>query len=611
MTSATPLLAYLQSLQQGQRQSEQMRQQFGMQNLEQQKNNAQFLMELGDKTEARKQQRQQFDWAKADRDRQSLLDSLAQADRDRLLTKEKEDRTAAVNAYIQGKASPLSAAYNKVLSTRKQVEDLAKSGKRMLPSQLEALRTGMSKTESDYAAALKQFQTDTAGDTTYGIDWNPVTKKYELGEFAMPDAFRRRGVAPQETTTQQFPSQFSLPATSQGGGPMGTGPTIIDGNEPAAPAGVPVSMMGSPLDKVFQSGVLPANSFLGIGVPPTKLATSQKPTVVPQVDPLTALAALRTRLAKNVQGGEWSPSEIDVPTNEIINKIVDAYFSNRGSSFRSNKFNDQVYGGNLTDLLNDYRGHIGNEAEIQRFLDSELVGDLADYAPNVVGRIASRISDKGFIDPKVIERLANESKNARAARADELQQTIARKEEGRKQAKFNQERGLWQLENKEATLRVQKLRKEIDNIGKADPAKPESLSMVVSRAVNTWDNVQGQQTSAHLNETIKSLERDIVALKPKGKSNVGGTTTEIENKRTQIAALRGLVADVGVKKGDFVRAIVSGNKADAMRLIDESSKSFRQKMSAVPGLAEVYNSVPIPQVTSGGTGVSGRAGGDE
>lgn len=611
MTSATPLLAYLQSLQQGQRQSEQMRQQFGMQNIEQQKNNAQFLMDLGEKAEARKQQRQQFDWAKADRDRQSLLDSLAQADRERLLKKEGEDRTAAVNAYIQSKAAPLSAAYGKVLSTRKQIEDLAKSGKRMLPSQLEALRTGMSQSEADYAAKLKQFQTDTAGDTTYGIDWNPVTKKYELGEFTMPDAFRRRGFAPQEPAATQFPSQFSLPATSQGGGPMGTGPTIIDGSEPAAPAGVPVSMMGSPLDKVFQSGVLPANSFLGIGIPPTKLATSQKPTVAPQVDPLTALAALRTRLAKNVQGGEWSPSEIDVPTNEIINKIVDAYFSNRGSTFRSSKFNDQVYGGNLTDLLNDYRSHIGNEAEIQRFLDSELVGDLIDYAPNVVGRIASRIADKGYIDPKVIERLASESKNARAARADELQQTIARKEEGRKQAKFNQERGLWQLENKEATLRIQKLRKEIENIGKVDPVKPESLSVKIRRAVNTWNDVAGTQTVSHLNETIKSLERDIVSLKPKGKNDVGVTTTQIENKRAQIAALRGLIAEVGADRGPFVNAVVGGNEELALKYISKANKTFREKMTSVPGLAEVYNSVPVPQVTSGGVGGLGQAGGDE
>jgi hypothetical protein len=368
-------------------------------------------------------------------------------------------------------------------------------------------------------------------------------------------------------------------------------------------------MMGSPLDKVFQSGALPANSFLGIGMPammaPPKSAAAQ------QIDPLTALAALRTRLAKNVQGGEWSPSEIDVPTNEIINKIVDAYFSNRGSSFRSNKFNDQVYGGNLTDLLNDYRGHIGNEAEIQRFLDSELVGDLADYAPNVVGRIASRISDKGYIDPKVIERLAGESKNARAARADELQQTIARKEEGRKQAKFNQERGLWQLENKEATLRVQKLRKEIDNIGKADPAKPESLSMVVSRAVSTWDNVAGQQTIAHLNDTVKSLEREITSLKPQGKNQVLGTKEKIKTKENQIKALRGLIASVGNDKGPFVTAIVNGNKEVAMSLIAKANKTFRDKMTAVPGLAEVYDSVPVPQITSGGIGVSGRAGGDE
>ena len=137
------------------------------------------------------------------------------------------------------------------------------------------------------------------------------------------------------------------------------------------------------------------------------------------------------------------------------------------------------------------------------------------------------------------------------------------------------------------------------------------MSIVVSRAVNTWDNVQGPQTSAHLNETIKSLEREITSLKPKGKNKVGETSTEIENKRAQIAALRGLVAEVGYDKGAFVRAIVSGNKNEAMRLIDDSSKSFRQKMSSVPGLAEVYNSVPVPQITSGGAGVLGRPGGDE
>jgi len=597
MTTATPLLAYLQALQQGRQQSEQMRQQFATQNLERQKENAQFMMELGDKAEARKQQREQFDFLKADRARQAYLDQLAQGDRERAQTKADEEKNAAVNAYITGRTSPLSKAYQSVIGIRKRINDFATNGKRLSPTAIQAINDELSKAESDYKSAREGFMADTANDTSYGIKWDSVANKYNLPEYTLPQGFVRKPYIPQKPDAKLIPG-------------VGTGdlkPTSTSAISPLDPTGG--IAMGSPVDSVLNTGVLPAQSFLGIGLTPPNQPV---PAKVAPVDPLLALAEMRTRLAKGLPQGEWSNTDLDPQQNEVINKLVDAYFASRGGTFRSKNFKDTVYGGDLSGLLGDYRSHVANPAEIQRFIDENLVGDYAEYSPNIVARVASRLADKGYIDPKVMERLAGESSAARKARADEQEIELKTKAEQRAAAKAQHERSLWQLEGKEATLKVQKLRKELYDLNNPKTTTGKEMDPIekLSKANRLWNDANGTNTVGHINSAIKTLEAQKKSLPLPGRGNAVQTSGRMTQIDTQLSALRGLLASINNGRSDFLRAAMSGDTNTAMNHLNTNTVKFRRVFNQTPGLQTLYDNVVVPEVTSD-AGAGGRAGAGE
>lgn len=602
MTQASPLLAYLQSMQQGRQQSEQMRQQFALQNLEQGKSNAQFLMELADKQEARNQQRKQFEWQQNEENRRTLAEGQAIADRVSKLQADKDARESAIANYIAAKANPLSAAHKNVIAARKSVEELAKNGDRFLPSQAKQIRSELAKAESLYAAEKQGFDNSITGDTAYGIDWSKVGEKYTLPTWTMPAGLMRRGMVP--------------PTNLGGGGVDGKGPLKVDTNT-TLPAGVntvtpePEFNVGmSPIDNVFPGTILPMGSMLGnnfvgigapnvggIGAPPKPAAAPAKP--VKPVDLIGPLTALRGEHAKQIEGGEWQTHELDSDKAKVIRDLVEQYFKERGESFRPKTFDDTHIGSDIFNVLHGYRGHVGDVNAIRRFISDNMYGDISEFSPNVIGGIASRLTDEGYMDPSVLKRLSEEASKARTERGKELEQKNAQASATREAEKHTHAKSLWQFEKEEARLKNVKLNKEINDVGKST-GKDTDPELRLSRAYGAWAKAAGDQE--HLKLTLKDIDSQLTALGTNVEKNTAKKLRRDQLTNAKQALLNYMSnTNTSAQRDTFTTALLKGDIAKATKHSNSAMDKWTALRKAYPTLDEFYGKALKTTITGGAT----------
>jgi hypothetical protein len=618
MTQASPLLAYLQAMQQGRQQNEQMRQQFGLQNLEQQKNNAQFLMELADRKESREQQRKQFQWQQNEENRRTLAEGQAVADRVRALEEAKNKHDTDVSNYINTKTTPLQTAFNNVVSLRKQVEKLATGGQRYLPSQIKLLQQELAKAEGNHAAALQLFGNTITGDTAYGIDWNKIQGKYALPEWQLPSAFTRRStVVPGNITPTGSPAaaltgQGPLNVKSQGGV---SDEELETNRQLFQPTGVDTSGIGLPISltgNFVGAGFDPLNA--GIKPPPKASVTYAPPAKpIPVIDPITALTALRKEYSDKIPGGAWDTSELSPEQGKAIADLVTAYFTQRGTSFRPAKFNDTIYGSDISGILNEYQKHVGDKNAVAQFLAENMFGDNAELSPNVIERIASRLTDKGYIDPSVLGRLAEESSKARSEAIKQQQLDAAKaeaerakKEEARKVAKFNLEMNPDRIKRKDEFDRLQnlKLSKDIAEIGKPVPGKPINKQDAMDKALDTWRKNTGLK---HIDDVIDSIQKDLEKL-PTHERVSEAIKKRRNDLRSAASALRDYRAQNNYDSDEFVNKAIAQDVKGALAALKVPKSQWDKFIAANPVLNGYYKRAEQAEVRLPSNNGSNQAG---